>query len=106
MWVHADPSEGVLDSPLMYEQGWGKKLTMIFALTPWNVEHVTSRYTANYKATVARRGLMEDVLGRVLAEANQRLKYELPTKPWGYGSGGLPTSSDLTLEELALWSHF
>jgi len=54
-WVHADPSEAVLDSPLMYEGGWGKKLSMIFAFTPSYAEHVTASYTADYPATVHRQ---------------------------------------------------
>jgi len=103
-WVHADPSEGVLDSPLMYEKGWGKKLTMIFAFTPWAVEHVTHRYTADYKAVQLRRGIPEETLDRVLADVNWRLNHELPLKSWGYGSAW--RSSNRTIEDLTLWSHF
>merc|ERR1740138_1658918 len=69
-WVHADPSEGVLDSPLMYEKGWGKELTMIFAFTPHHVEHVTAKYTTDYKATVSRRGISERDLAFTLTEVN------------------------------------
>lgn len=103
-WVHADPSEGVLDSPLMYEKGWGKQLTMIFAFTPWSVEHVTARYTADYQASQLRRGIPEEALEKVLAEVNERLKHELPIHSWGYGTSR--RSSNRTLEDLSLWSHF
>jgi len=103
-WVHADPSEGVLDQPLMYEQGWGKKLTMIFAMTPWDLEHVTARYTANYDLTVRRRGILEEDMQKVVGEANRRLKFELPVRKWGYGGGRL--SRDRSFAEVALWSHF
>lgn len=103
-WVHADPSEGVLDSPLMYEQGWGKRLTMIFAFTPWSVEHVTATYTGDYQATVFRRGIPEETLQEVIKEANDRLKYELPMDSWGYTSR--TSSKNRTLEEVYLWSHF
>jgi len=104
-WVHADPSEGVLDQPLMYEQGWGKQLTMIFAFTPWEVEHVTTRYTAKYQETVRRRGFPEANLNAVLAEANGRLAYELPLHSWGYNSG-FTGSKGRSLEDVAMWSYF
>lgn len=31
-WVHCDPG-GEIDQPLLYEDGWGKKLTYVFAYT-------------------------------------------------------------------------
>jgi peptide-N4-(N-acetyl-beta-glucosaminyl)asparagine amidase len=107
-WFHADPSEGVLDSPLMYEKGWGKQLSMIFAFTPMSVEHVTARYTNDYQATVYRRGISEEQLEAVLTEANERLKYELPMNKWGYTSEASHQwrSVDRSFEEIALWSHF
>jgi len=103
-WVHADPSEGVMDSPLMYETGWGKQLTMIFAFTPWSVEHVTAKYTADYAATVARRGIPDDRLNAVVEAVNHRLKYELPLNSWGFQLHA--SSKDRSLREVALWSHF
>jgi len=104
VWLHADPSEGVLDRPLMYEKGWGKKLTMIFAFTPWDIEHVTARYTEDYAATVARRMIPEGTLDGLLEEARRRLTYELPRHTWGHVSSG--RSRDRGLEEIALWSHW
>jgi len=104
-WVHADPSEGVLDNPLMYEQGWGKQLSMIFAFTPSSVEHVTATYTKNYAATVVRRGLPDFRLTAVLEQVNHRLQYELPINNWGY-TVQQQSSKERTLREVALWSHF
>lgn len=105
-WIHADPSEGVMDNPLMYEKGWGKQLTMIFAFTPWTVEHVTSRYTADYAATVARRGVADDRLNAVVDAVNHRLKYELPLNSWGHQLLNSMSSKDRSLREVALWAHF
>jgi len=100
-WVHADPSEGVLDQPLMYEQGWGKQMTLIFAFTPTSIHHITHTYTADYEGTVARRGISEESLNMVLEEANSRLASELPKRGWGYQS-----SKAVNLREVALWRHF
>lgn len=100
-WVHADPSEGILDQPLMYEQGWGKHLTMIFAFTPTSIEHVTHRYTEDYDATISRRGITEESMVAVLKEANDRLQFELPRKEFGHQQ-----SKAKNLQEVALWRHF
>eukprot|EP00929_Paragymnodinium_shiwhaense_P063804 TRINITY_DN31926_c0_g1_i1.p1 TRINITY_DN31926_c0_g1~~TRINITY_DN31926_c0_g1_i1.p1 ORF type:complete len:542 (-),score=122.27 TRINITY_DN31926_c0_g1_i1:76-1701(-) len=103
-WVHADPSEGVLDSPLMYETGWGKQLTMIFAFTPWSVTHVTATYTKDYNATVARRQIPESLLDKIVGQANEELNAALPLATWGYRASA--TSKDRALEEVMLWQHF
>mmetsp|Transcript_28757 Transcript_28757/g.66312 ORF Transcript_28757/g.66312 Transcript_28757/m.66312 type:complete len:519 (-) Transcript_28757:87-1643(-) len=103
-WVHADPSEGVLDSPFMYEDGWGKQLTMIFAFTPSSIEHITARYTRNYTATEERRGISEDDLALVISEVNSRLQHELPIQPFGFAAQ--PDAGVASLQEAALWSHF
>lgn len=100
-WLHADPSEGILDQPLMYEKGWGKKLTMIFAFTPQYIEHITHKYTADYESTVARRGISDESLDALLVECNKRLQNELPMSPWGFHF-----SKNRKLEEIALWTHF
>lgn len=56
-WVHADPSEGVLDSPLIYATGWGKQPCVIIAGSKqYGVADVTARYSPNYiDALMARR---------------------------------------------------
>jgi hypothetical protein len=101
-WVHADPSEGVLDEPLMYERGWGKNLSIIVAFTPWSIEHVTRSYTGNYSATVLRRGISEKMLEKAVREANLQLSSQLPLQSWGHSAP--LRSADRNLENVALWS--
>ena len=43
-WVHVDPSDRVIDNPLMYERDWKKELKEIYAFENGNVEDVSERY--------------------------------------------------------------
>lgn len=54
-WLHADSCEQALDSPLMYEQGWGKKLTYVLAYAHDHAVDVTKRYTRKFDEVLTRR---------------------------------------------------
>lgn len=55
-WVHADACEDIMDEPLLYEKGWGKKLTYVIATARDCMVDVTKRYTLDFESqTCARR---------------------------------------------------
>lgn len=54
-WVHADSCEAALDTPLVYEQGWGKKLTYCLGFARDHAVDVTRRYTRKFTSEVISR---------------------------------------------------
>jgi len=54
-WLHADPCENVCDEPLLYESGWGKKISYVIAYSPDDIQDVTWRYTARPSDVLSRR---------------------------------------------------
>ncbi|CAG9564226.1 unnamed protein product [Danaus chrysippus] len=54
-WLHVDPCEGCMNSPLMYEHGWGKSLQYIIAFSRDDLQDITWRYSSDHKALLQRR---------------------------------------------------
>ncbi|XP_057664016.1 peptide-N(4)-(N-acetyl-beta-glucosaminyl)asparagine amidase [Diorhabda carinulata] len=54
-WLHCDPCENILDTPLVYENGWNKKLSYVMAYSVDDIQDVTWRYTTKYQEVLGRR---------------------------------------------------
>lgn len=52
-WIHIDPSDDVIDAPLMYQHGWKRKIDYIIAYSNEDIQDVTWRYT-NKHAEIKR----------------------------------------------------
>lgn len=54
-WIHIDPSDNVIDAPLMYQHGWKRKVDYIMAYSHEDIQDVTWRYTNNHAETRRNR---------------------------------------------------
>lgn len=73
-WVHADSCEESLDQPLLYEEGWGKKLTYCIATHKHMLIDVTGRYSNALDAVRERRSAhLEVPLADFMTRWNARL---------------------------------
>ena len=70
-----DPCENAFDSPLLYEQGWGKKLTYVIAFGVNQVLDVTLRYTRDPVSVFCRRqDVQEFWMKEFIAELNRAIR--------------------------------
>lgn len=77
-WVHVDPCENSYDNPLLYEVGWGKKLTYIIAISHDDIQDVTPRYSKNFQEIVSRRHeVREEWLVSTILRMRKDMQYNL-----------------------------
>ncbi|XP_073230462.1 peptide-N(4)-(N-acetyl-beta-glucosaminyl)asparagine amidase-like [Porites lutea] len=76
-WIICDG--GKCDDFLLYEQGWGKKLTYIVAFSKDEVVDVTWKYSVNHDEVTQRRLMVrEEWLSRAIGLFNQQRQLNLP----------------------------
>uniref|UniRef100_A0A1I8EU02 Peptide-N(4)-(N-acetyl-beta-glucosaminyl)asparagine amidase n=1 Tax=Wuchereria bancrofti TaxID=6293 RepID=A0A1I8EU02_WUCBA len=63
-WVHCDPCENIIDTPLLYEKGWRKNLSYVIAFGLDHVRDVTWRYTFSHFETLTRRNSCREIVLR------------------------------------------
>jgi peptide-N4-(N-acetyl-beta-glucosaminyl)asparagine amidase len=78
-WIMADACEGLIDKNSMYEDGWGKDLNYIIAVTPDSVIDVTPRYTRKWfspEFQARRRGICssEEASQLIIKQYNAKIQ--------------------------------
>ncbi|KZV47314.1 peptide-N(4)-(N-acetyl-beta-glucosaminyl)asparagine amidase-like [Dorcoceras hygrometricum] len=84
-WMHLDPCEGIYDKPLLYEKGWNKKLSYVFALSRNGVYDVIKRYTRKWHEVLSRRVLTTEptlaaIVSNITGELRRHLASEMRSK--------------------------
>lgn len=78
-WIHIDSCEAARDKPTLYEKGWGKKMSYIFAFSVEGARDVSRGYTLDWPAMDSRRNwVRHDEVQRVMQSITSSRRAHLP----------------------------
>lgn len=67
-WIHIDPSEGAFNEPLIYQNGWGKKMSYCIGFSIDTCQDVTKRYVTKPDMGLKRDKVSEPLLAKTLED--------------------------------------
>ena len=74
-WIHIDSCEEAYDTPLVYEQGWGRVMTFILGMSDDGLVEVTPRYVKDWKIVNERRSeKMIIKLQKIMEDVNRKME--------------------------------
>lgn len=82
-WIHFDPCENSFDKPLLYELGWGKKLSFVVAAEICLISDVSKKYSIDHDKLLANQlqipdpGVDPDKVQQACKAINIRIKNEM-----------------------------
>lgn len=72
-WIHVDPSDAIVDAPLMYQHGWKRSVDYVTAVSAYDVQDVTHRYCNDHHDLPKRRiRCREEELLAVIEQLRQK----------------------------------
>ena len=98
-FVHCDPCERALDTPLMYESGWNKKLTHTLSFSRYGVVDSLPRYSRKQSTALVRRSaevLPEVLVQELIAAKDRELEGSFAMRRMGVPAGDLPWDTTQT----------
>ncbi|KZT57911.1 hypothetical protein CALCODRAFT_495562 [Calocera cornea HHB12733] len=80
-WIHIDSCEAARDQPTLYEKGWGKKMSYIFAFSVEGARDVSRAYTLDWPAMESRRNwVRRDEIERIMRSVTSLRRAHLPAQ--------------------------
>ncbi|KIX03544.1 uncharacterized protein Z518_07097 [Rhinocladiella mackenziei CBS 650.93] len=77
-WIHADPCEELWDNPLVYTEGWNKRISYCIAFSHDGAADVTRRYVRDPEYALPRTRAPEEALKWIIREICQIRRKNLP----------------------------
>ncbi|KAK6643481.1 hypothetical protein RUM43_004986 [Polyplax serrata] len=81
-WIHCDPCEKAVDTPLMYECGWKKNLSYIIAYSLDDIQDVTWRYSTDHIKILQNRNKCneQELIDFIVKLRNLLLNHTTPAR--------------------------
>lgn len=76
-WIHIDSCEAAFDTPLIYTDGWGKKMAYVIGASVTGLADITQRYVRRPEMALPRTLVPEDQLREILANLTTMARRKL-----------------------------